>query len=105
VAAFLRELDVFVLPSRYEGLPNAVLEAVACGIRVVATDVPGMRAAAGAGAHLVAPGDVTALARAVVEAVDAPAPPPGRPVPTSFADVVAGHSAAFASAIARATQR
>ena len=35
---------LFVLPSFYEGLPLVVVEALACGCRVVVTDLPGVRA-------------------------------------------------------------
>jgi glycosyltransferase involved in cell wall biosynthesis len=39
VAEILPAFDVFALPSRYEGLPTAVVEAMVCGIPVVATAV------------------------------------------------------------------
>jgi glycosyltransferase involved in cell wall biosynthesis len=39
VASLLPAFDVFALPSRYEGLPVAIVEAMVCGIPVVATAV------------------------------------------------------------------
>src|SRR5690606_2110887 len=54
----------FVLASRWEGMPNAVLEAMAAGVPVVATDVEGIRELIDDGVHgLVVPaGDAASLA-------------------------------------------
>lgn len=64
--------DVFCLTSRVEGLPIAVLEALAVGLPVVCTDVGGLDDVVGAaGAGIVVPvGDDAAVARAVVDLVD-----------------------------------
>lgn len=42
VAEHLRACDVVLFPSLWEGLPNALLEAMACGVPVIASDAGGM---------------------------------------------------------------
>jgi glycosyltransferase involved in cell wall biosynthesis len=41
--AALAKADIFCLPSYREGVPNALLEATACGLPIVTTDTPGCR--------------------------------------------------------------
>ena len=68
VAGLLAACDVAVLSSPREGMPNAVLEAMASGRAVAGTDNPGMRGVVGpAGVRFLAPpGDAPALAERIL---------------------------------------
>ena len=64
-AAILTQCDLLWLSSAYEGLSNSVMEALAAGIPVVASDIPGVRELVTNGEHgiLVPVGDRAAFAR------------------------------------------
>ena len=40
----LKTFDIFVLPSREEGIPRSLMEAMAAGVPIIASDIPGNRA-------------------------------------------------------------
>lgn len=72
----LTKADIFVLSSRFEGMPNAMLEAMALGIPVVAVDCSaGVRELSRSGRRslLVPPGDVVALSEALRQLMTDPA--------------------------------
>jgi glycosyltransferase involved in cell wall biosynthesis len=66
ILPLLRAMDVFALPSRTEGLPIAILEAMSCGLPIIATAVGGIAAAVGEGGIVVPPEDPAAFAHAIV---------------------------------------
>lgn len=71
---FYRSIDVYVQPSLSEGMPLGLLEAMACGKPVIATDVGGTCEAArdGVDGLIVAPDDVSGLALAINELANSP---------------------------------
>lgn len=72
IAELLSACDVFALPSLYEGLPLAVLEAMAAGKPVIGTSTAGIDEAVvdGETGLLVAPSDPDALADAIRQVID-----------------------------------
>jgi glycosyltransferase involved in cell wall biosynthesis len=74
VLRWMRAADGFVLSSRYEGLPMVLLEAGACVVPVVATDVPGTREVIvdGETGWLAPAGDAEELAKTMMKLMHTP---------------------------------
>ena len=75
--AYMSKSNVFVLSSRYEGLPTVVIEAMASGTPVVSTDCrsgPREILENGKWGHLVPVGDWHAMAEAILDTLDNPIP-------------------------------
>ncbi len=74
VSDMLQTCDVFVRPSMTEGMPLTVLEAMACGVPVVATSVAGTSEIVHQGSTglLCPPGDAHSLAQAINASLDDP---------------------------------
>jgi len=72
--AVLARVDIVCLPSYREGMPKALLEAMACGLPCVTTDAPGCRdcVADGDNGLLVPVRDVEALVQAIGRLLDDP---------------------------------
>ena len=72
VAEIMRFLDIFVLPSQAEGISNTILEAMATGLPVIATDVGGNPELVSDGktGGLVPPSDVNLMAEKIAEYVE-----------------------------------
>ncbi len=74
IAERYRAADLFVFPSRDEGMPNGVLEAMASGLPIVATAIAGSEELVreGENGHLVPPEDHAALSAALSRRIAAP---------------------------------
>lgn len=74
VASYMNgKFDAFVLPSSSEGLPGALVEAMACGLPSIVTDAGGMRDVVdSAGSGFVVDGSPSAIADAIRKLVDEP---------------------------------
>lgn len=72
----IRDMGMFVMTSRYEGMPNALIEAMACGLPCVCTDCdfgPAELIRDGVSGLLVPVDDVAAIAAAMERIADDPA--------------------------------
>ena len=77
--AYMKRAALYVLSSRWEGLPTVLIEALYCGRPIVATDCPsGPREILAGGQYgaLVPVGDVDALSRAIEAGLAGETPPP-----------------------------
>ena len=65
--------DVFVLPSRREGMPGAMIEAMALEVPIVASDLPQIREVAGTDSALLAPVDrASRFAEGILQCIEDP---------------------------------
>jgi len=103
VTGFLRSLDVFVCPSRRDGQPRALVDALVCRLPVVATNVPSIRSVVGPDLDLVPIDDSQALAAALEAHKDACSERP--PSVVSFDDAARAHLEVFRTVLSRQPSR
>lgn len=72
IAAFLPHCDIFALPSYAEGMSNAALEAMACGLTLVLTDTGGSRELIDGNGMIIPLGSVDDLTKALSDLIHSP---------------------------------
>jgi glycosyltransferase involved in cell wall biosynthesis len=72
IPELMKAADIYVQPSLYEGFGLAVAEAMAAGLPVIISDVPGVREVVGDAGMAFPAGDVTSLAAAINAVLDDP---------------------------------
>jgi glycosyltransferase involved in cell wall biosynthesis len=77
--SLMKQATVFVSPSLFEGSPNVVLEAMACGVPLVVSDIPEHRELVDeSSAQLVSPKSAPELAGAIEDVLGEPGPAAAR---------------------------
>lgn len=69
---FLAEADVFILSSKYEGLPLSILEAMAAGLPIISTDVGGIKDIVTNNGILINEGSIEELVEAMQNLIENP---------------------------------
>ena len=70
---FIKNSELFVLSSRWEGLPTVLIEAMCCNIQVISTDCPGGSSyilEGGKWGQLVEVGNINELAKAIRKTIE-----------------------------------
>jgi glycosyltransferase involved in cell wall biosynthesis len=72
IADHYRSADIFVTATTWEGMPNTVLEAMACGLPIIGTQASGLRELVcdGVNGYLVPMRDPAAMAEALARLID-----------------------------------
>lgn len=71
---YYQRAKIFVLPTYYEGFPTTVLEAMACALPVIATNVSGIpeQIDEGVNGFMITPGDIQSFYKRIVELLESP---------------------------------
>jgi glycosyltransferase involved in cell wall biosynthesis len=72
IPVFLRTLDIFCFPSLWEGFGGALIEAMAVGLPIVASDIPPHREVIGDTGIFVTPGNPDELSRVLKMLIEDP---------------------------------